>query len=279
MVFIYKRWEAFCSTLSMRNIHSVSALEVLQQKAKQPYLVLKHDVETDVRKSLALASIEQKFGHRGSFYVQAYLLDNKENVRMLKEIQSMGHEVSYHYDVMDSCRGNLPKALAEFSEKCLRFQDCGFTVITVCQHGNPVVERVGYTSNRDFFRSHEAREQFPGMADIMVNFKEAAVTDYIYYSDVGRRFQMIYDPLLNDITPSEDKNIPYLDLNAMLSNGMAGKENCIISTHPHRWTKYAVSNQLRAVAFWVVKTVVRLLIQIPIFKNQISRYYFLAKKI
>ena len=40
-------------------------------------------------------------------------------------MQEMGHEISYHYDVMDSCKGDLEAAIAEFEKNRKRFEEKG----------------------------------------------------------------------------------------------------------------------------------------------------------
>ena len=275
MIFVYKKWDEFCRKLHSSGIHSITAREV--RGDSQKYLVLKHDVETDVAKAYALAAIEEKYGHKGSYYVQAYLLDQPENVEILKKMQAMGHEISYHYDVMDSCKGDLNKAILEFDANKKKFEDNGFELETLCQHGNPIVERVGYTSNRDFFRSSKVQELYPDLCDIMVNFKAIRETDYTYYSDAGRQFKMIYDPLTNDIVNSDDKNISYPDLDGVFSSFCG--ENVIVSTHPHRWTKSAVIYGIKTAVFKGIKTVAKILVKIPFMKKLMSKYYYLAKKI
>jgi hypothetical protein len=117
MIFVYRQWDKFCRLLDSKNIHSITAAQVLLNKYNNKYLVLKHDVETAVEKAYRIAKIEHKYGHRGSYYVQAYLLKNKKNITLFKSIQDMGHEVSYHYDVMDQCKGKLDEAIEEF-KKC-----------------------------------------------------------------------------------------------------------------------------------------------------------------
>lgn len=276
MIFVYKKWDTFCKALKEKSMQSIPAKEV-SPKTKN-YIVLKHDVETDVSKAYNMAKIENKYGHRGTYYVQAYLMDDEKNIRMLKNMQDMGHEISYHYDVMDSCKGDLEKAIVEFEHNKDKFEQNGFKIETLCQHGNPVVERVGYTSNRDFFRSEVVRERYPELSDIMVNFKQMHQTDYTYFSDAGRKFKMIFDPINNDIVNSDDKNIVYKDLNALL-DAFQADEAYIISTHPHRWTDSAVIYVIKTVMFKTVKFVAKLLIKIPFIKRIMSRYYYLAKKI
>ncbi len=64
---------------------SIPTREILASTAN--YVVLKHDVETNVPKAYRLAAIEKKYGHRGSYYVQAYLLHDAANIRLLQEMQ------------------------------------------------------------------------------------------------------------------------------------------------------------------------------------------------
>ena len=274
MIFIYSAWDGFCSALKEKGIVSIPAREVSDKQGT--FLVLKHDIENTVSKAYRLAEIEHKYGHRGTYYAHAYLLDDPENVELLRKMQAMGHEVSYHYDVMNSNHGDLSSAIAEFEANRKRFGELGFPITTVCQHGNPVVERVGYTSNRDFFRSGRVQSLYPQIADIMVDFKEKHRTDYTYFSDAGRKFKMIFDPITNDIINSDDKNIPYESLDDLIA---ALPARAIISTHPHRWTESAVSYLVKEKVFNVIKSAAKLAMKVPPLRKIMSRYFYLAKKI
>ena len=276
MMFLFKYWDVFCKELADCGIKSIPACEVNAEM--QSYLVLKHDVETNVPNAYKIARIENKHGHRGSYYVQAYLLENENNIGLLKEMQGMGHEISYHYDVMDSCKGDLEKAIEEFEKNRNIFENNGFNVVTVCQHGNPVAERIGYHSNRDFFRSEKVRGLYPAVSDIMVNFKEQVPTDYLYFSDAGRRFNLIFDPINNDIENSDDKNVPFDNLQR-LTEGLTDKKGNIISIHPHRWMNSAVKYIIKNAIFKVLKATAKILQKIPVFNKIMSKYYYLAKKI
>ncbi len=276
MIFVYKKWENFCQKLSENSIHSIPACEVTSDLSG--YIVLKHDVETNVEYACKIAEIEHKYGHRGSYYVQANLLDNRANIDLLLKMQKMGHEISYHYDVLDSNNGNIDSAIIEFKKNIGLFESHGFKVATVCQHGNPIIERNGYNSNRDFFRSQRVQNLYPGLSDIMVNFKEKVQTEYSYFSDAGRVFKFIYDPINNDITDSESKNIPYKDLDELYNALVTNKGN-IISMHPHRWTKSAFVFLSKTIIFKILKSVAKILVKIPVFNRLMSKYYYLAKKV
>lgn len=276
MIFEYKKWDRFCHKLRMEGYVSIPACNINENNGK--YIILKHDVETNVHKAFELAKIENKYGHRGSYYVQAYLMSDKQNVDLLIAMKKMGHEISYHYDVMDSCKGNLNKAIIEFEKNKNIFEKNGFNIKTVCQHGNPVIDRIGYTSNRDFFRSRKVQELYPEISDIMVDYKIKYSTNYTYFSDAGRKFNIIFDPINNDLIPSDDKNIKCDDLDDVFK-AIKEAENVIISTHPHRWTSSSVEYVLKNFIFKLIKNTAKLMLHIPGMKKIMGRFYYLAKKI
>ena len=276
MNFTYKKWKSFCVGLREAGLRSIPANQVDASGAN--YIVLKHDVETNVKRAYDIACIERDTGHCGSYYVQAYLLNQESNVALLKKMQAMGHEISYHYDVMDSCKGNIDLAIEEFEKNRTHFEECGFSIQTVCQHGNPIVERVGYTSNRDFFRSERVQKLYPSISDIMVNYKRAYSTEYRYFSDAGRCFKLIYDPLNNDIEDTSDKDTLYSDLKQLLLS-LNGEGGYIISIHPHRWMKSSFLYAMKTLIFRVIRFCAKLAIKVPFMKKIMSKYYYLAKKI
>ncbi|HYE09813.1 MAG TPA: hypothetical protein VEF53_06505 [Patescibacteria group bacterium] len=277
-MFIYKQWEDFCKKLDDEGLNSIAAASALKEKNDKSFLILKHDVETNLLKSLRLAEIESMYSHRGSYYVQAYLLGDERNISILKKIQDLGHEVSYHHDVMDSNKGDLDKAKVEFQKNVALFEKYGFTVKTVCQHGNPVIERAGYTSNRDFFRDKEVQESFSSISEIMVNYKQRINNDFKYISDVGYGWKVIYDPETNDVVDSSDKDIPIQDLNRVIEYIKKNKF-VIISTHPHRWNRNMLSAKVKNTTFKLIKIIVKGLLRIPIMKKLMGKFYYLAKKI
>lgn len=277
-MFIYKEWDQFCEKLDKGGINSVTASSLLKGGFEKPFLILKHDVETSLVKALKLAEIEHKYSHKGTYYIQGYLLESKRNIKIMNKIQKLGHEVSYHHDVMDSNKGNIEKAELEFKEYCELFKRNGFDIITVCQHGNPIIERKGYTSNRDFFRNSEIANRYNHVSEIMVNFKSRIKTNFKYVSDAGYGWKIIFDPETNDIINSDDKNISLNDLDELIKVVRSG-DSIIVSTHPHRWQKRYIVAYIKDMVFKVIKRIVKLTIKIPIIKKILNRYYFLAKKI
>ena len=89
MMFLFRYWDSFCKELADNGIKSIPAREV--NADVRSYLVLKHDVETNVPNAYKIAQIENKYGHRGSYYVQAYLLENENNVRLSRQYLPLTH--------------------------------------------------------------------------------------------------------------------------------------------------------------------------------------------
>lgn len=53
-------------------------------------------------------------------------MNDPKNVELLSEMQANGHEISYHYDVMDSNKGDIDKAMEEFEQNAETFRHNGF---------------------------------------------------------------------------------------------------------------------------------------------------------
>lgn len=277
-MFVYEEWENFCRRLSDKAVYAVTAEYLLKRNSEQGFVVLKHDVETNPKKALKLALIEHKYGHKGTYYVQAYLLKQEKNIKILRKIQDMGHEVSYHHDVMDSNAGDLKKAEIEFISNCELFRKNGFEIRTVCQHGNPIVKREGYHSNRDFFRNSEIENKFQDIAEIMVNYKARIKRAYMYISDAGYGWKLIFDPENNDIIDTEDKDIKIATLEEV-EVYVDGKNSLILSVHPHRWSQNEFIANTRHKIFTLIKKNVKQVMRISVVKKILEKFYFLAKKI
>lgn len=275
MKFTYSEWEGFCRALSKRGIYSTAACSVLESYRSNTsisirFLNLKHDVESHPEKALELAKLESKYGHHSTYYIQGALM-TEANVRIFKEIQGLGHEVSIHHEVMDLARGDLLSAIDIFESEIKRFESFGFKIITVCQHGNPVSEY----ENRDFFKSQLVQKKFHNIVDIMVNYGREIAQDYVYISDAGMSFNVILDPM----SPySKSKLVGNSDdvLNFLLKNP---DRSFIVSAHPHRYNRYSYIATIHKIVFDVVRIIARPLLRVPTIKKFIFNHSSITKYI
>ncbi len=278
-MFIFKEWELFCSQIVDLSIKCVTAEEALSfSKTSERYIIIKHDVETSVGKALKLAQIENKYQLRATYYVQSYLLKDLSNVEKLKKIKTLGHEVTYHYDVLDSNDGNYDLAEIEFDETLLRFKKLGFDVKTVCPHGNPVKERDGWSSNKDFFRNKRLNKKYAMIADIVINPEKFINSEMVYISDAGFGWKIISDITNND-TESVQNDMKLDGLDKVVGLLSEVNKTYIISAHPHRWNSNKTLAHINKNMFFTLRYIVRTLIKIPIMNRIIGKFYYLAKKI
>lgn len=273
MRFVFGQWDKLCSEV-LSNLNCILVREIPNQPANKAWVAVKHDVETSVDKALILAKIENAHGVCGTYFVQSYLLE--QNLSLLQEIASLGHEVSYHYDVLDANNGNVDLALAEFTETVGRFENAGFKITSVCPHGNPLMVRSGWSSNKDFFRNRRVANHFPQIFDVVVQASEVLEQKPSYISDAGYAWKSITNVDSNDVINQPDSVIGSYDdlVSSITSNG-----NVIISSHPHRWEKSRAMALFNIFKFTLLRFVAKKLSKNLFMKRIMSKFYFLAKKI
>ncbi len=271
-MFVFSQWDTICQRISAK-YRCIRADEILKQDSYN-WIVVKHDVETDVIKALELAKIEKKYGIRATYYVQADLL--KDNYTYLQQISEMGHEVTYHYDVLDAFNGDIDKAIDSFQAILDDFSAYDFQIKTVCPHGNPIKIREGWTSNKDFFRNKKVNERFPDILDIVVHLPDRLGYPYTYVSDAGYGWKIITSVHTNDLQNQEsDVKVRDKDLLETIEN----IQTMILSTHPHRWERNKMIFFVKYIRFQMIRYMARKIASVGLFKKLMSRYYFLAKKI
>ena len=267
-LFIYKYWDSLCENIS-KEYNTIKADEI-NDNLDTNWLLIKHDVETNVPKALKLAQIEHKYNIKATYYIQADLVE--ENHKTLQEIASLGHEVSYHYDVLDEFDGDMIEARESFVSNIEMFNRYGFDIKSICPHGNPIKIRDGWSSNKDFFRDRDIQKDFSDILDIVVALPNI-LDSYSYISDAGYSFKLISDVANNDKKESRDKPI------SNLLDNINPNSKTILSTHPHRWESSSFKFILKVYGFKIIKTVAKKLLKIPILERLMSKYYYLAKRV
>ncbi len=87
---------------------------------KNKSIMLRHDVDARKQNSLRFAEIQHEFGIRGSYYFRVVPESYDETV--IRRVAELGHEIGYHYETMDTSKGNAEAAYHEF---CKTSNDSG----------------------------------------------------------------------------------------------------------------------------------------------------------
>lgn len=190
------------------------------------FLLLRHDVDRKVRNAARMARIEADRGVPATYYVRTATFDPG----FVRALESLGHEVGYHYEDYVRSDGDLEDAHDRFGRNLQLFRRyCD--VETVCMHGNPLSPH----DNRDMWTAPGApafgEYDLLGEAYLSMDF-----VDVTYFSDTGRTWRdgdlKIKDHPVGDSAKAVSA-ADTADLAALLHAG-AFDRGCLL-VHPERW--------------------------------------------
>jgi hypothetical protein len=198
-------------------------------------IILRHDVDRAIKKSFEMARLESDYGIKSTYYFRY----NEDTFKpdIIRKIFDMGHEIGYHYEVIDKAGCNFEKSFEIFQKEIEEFRLIT-DVNTVCMHGNPLSpwSNLGIWNRYDF-------EDFGiiGEPYISIDYKKV-----LYYTDTGRTWS---DPKVLKKYFIDNKD--FIDRSGI--NGKFKPENifstddiirlieskkfpqiCLL-THPNRW--------------------------------------------
>lgn len=186
-------------------------------------IILRHDVDRKIEAAMNMARLEHSMDIRATYYFRK--VDGVFCPPIIKEIESMGHEVGYHYEVLDKTNGNKERAIELFEKELNEFRK--FTRIsTVCMHGNPLTR----WSNKELWQEYDFRD-FGIICEpyLSINYNEV-----FYFSDTGRTWNNDLN-VKDTVAHNFDKKIYSTDQILKLINEQKFRQLCIL-VHPNRWT-------------------------------------------
>ncbi len=209
---------------------------------KNQYGIIRHDVDRPPHNVIKIAEIEKELGIQSTYYFR-FLKKHFVSDIILK-VKLLGHEIGYHYEVLDKAHGNVDKALEIFNKEWMSFKQ--WNSETACAHGNPLTKN----NNLDIWKFYSFEEfGIIGEAYLSIDFNK-----YIYFSDVGRRWN---SPLVDE----NKKKIKFKTVN-QLANFLINnrQKNIYILTHPSRWNDNYLW-WLRELVFQFIKNIAKIIIK------------------
>ena len=149
--------------------------------------------------------------------------------KLIRAIADMGHEVGFHYEVLDEAKGNYDLAINLFKEELGRLRQI-VKVETACMHGNPLTRWL----NRDLWKHFDIGDMgLKGEAYL-------SVKDVFYLSDTGRIWDM--SRKLKDMLPfalpvemiGNERVVTTDDVIRIVKT--AGVPRFYLTIHPERWS-------------------------------------------
>lgn len=202
------------------------------QHRGQRCVVLRHDVDRRPGNALAMAALEADLGIAATYYFRHPATFIPE---VIARVQTLGHEVGYHYEVFAKARGDYTEAIGLFGRELAEFREL-CDVKTICMHGSPLSRY----DNRDLWKAYDF-QTFGIVGEAYLSMAEKGLC---YFTDTGRNWggkHSVRDAMPGAGTaPVETTD----DLVRWIGDG--GVEGLYLTVHPERW---AVSERGWAVGY------------------------------
>jgi hypothetical protein len=216
------------TTLKERGYSFLKVNDFFVQPEMSRGIILRHDVDSLPENSLKLAKIQYSNEIFGTYYFR--IIPKSFNDSIIRQIAEMGHEIGYHYETMDTFKGNVDIAYSEFS-KNLEFFRKLVPINTVCMHGSPLSK----FDNKEIWNKYDYKH----LGIIAEPTLDVDYNRIFYLTDTGRMWDG-YKVSIRDKSsllsrmfwPSYHTSFDII--NALKENSFP--ESVMINFHPQRWT-------------------------------------------
>jgi glycosyltransferase involved in cell wall biosynthesis len=224
--FTLNKFEELCRQALLSGYTILPVIDyLLNSVKKERLLVLRHDVDSDPKSALRMAKIEHGLGIRSTYYFRK--TNGVFKTHIIIAIAELGHEIGYHYEVLDKTRGNYKKAILLFGRELASLRQL-VDIKTICMHGKPLTP----WDNRDLWKKYNHSE-FGLLGEAYLSMTDKNIT---YLSDTGRNWSekhKIKDRLFNNriqnVTATSTN-----DVIGLIKNGQI--HDIYVVSHPERWS-------------------------------------------
>ena len=192
--------------------------------SKSKVVMLRHDVDDLPDNSLRFARIQNELGIKGVYYFRA--VPQSWDINIIKEIASLGHEVGYHYETMDTAKGNIDVAWDQFKLHLGELRKL-VPVSTICMHGSP----------RSKFDNKEVWKKFDYKSlDLLGEpYYDIDFDKVLYCTDTGRRWDGDKVSVRDKVKSTYEMSFHSTDdiINALGNSSLP--DQLMFNFHPQRW--------------------------------------------
>lgn len=223
--FTLDKYRELCQTLLEYNYSIEPVFDYLQrcdvgQESHNKVAIIRHDVDRKLGNSLRMAELEHAMGIRSTYYFRYPYTFKPEIVR---QIQGLGHEIGYHYEVLSKTKGDFQKAIALFASELDEFRKI-CPVDTICMHGNPLSP----VDNRDLWKRHDFH-QFGIKGEAYLSIRNVD-----YFSDTGRNWNG-ENNLRDFLTSNSSQECLETTDDLIQFIRETGSRVIYLTIHPERW--------------------------------------------
>lgn len=185
-------------------------------------VILRHDIDEKKQKALEFAELEKCNNVSATYYFR--ILPVSFSRSLIQRIESMGHEIGYHYEDLSRNKGNIEKAIQEFETNLSTFRSFS-QIDTICMHGAALSKY----DNRDLWKDHDYRNYgIIGEPYLDLDFHKV-----LYLTDSGQ----CWDGEKYTVRDKTQRhhNIQISNTEDIMSLIHMLPSHLMITTHPNRW--------------------------------------------
>jgi hypothetical protein len=240
--FTLKKYESLIQAIKIMDYTPYTVYDFLKSPP-QKCVILRHDVDREVFRNLMMARLEYINGIRSTYYFRHN--ENTFKPDVITQIAKMGHEIGFHYEVMDKANGDPKRAIEIFQRELDDFRKVTENITeihTVCMHGNPLKP----WSNRDLWEKYDFRDfGIDGEPYFSIDYNKV-----FYLTDTGRTWADRKIRVKDTIDRSDAREGADLKAIALTSTGLNSisttddviqliqsqkiPQICLL-VHPNRW--------------------------------------------
>lgn len=178
--FTYTKYKKLCKAIMESNYPVLTVNKYLSsRKPLDKFIILRHDVDLKPERSLHIAKLESELGISSTYYFR--MIREVYKPELIKKIAAFGHEIGYHYEVVDKAKGDLEKALEIFKSELAKLKVLT-TISTICMHGRSWSK----WDNRTLWEKYDfTRFGILGEAYLSIDYSNIA-----YFSDTARTWDI-----------------------------------------------------------------------------------------
>lgn len=187
-------------------------------------VVLRHDVDKLPFNAFQTALLENKMEICATYYFR--MIDGVYKPATINKISGLGHEIGYHYENMDTCKGDTHKALQDFKTNLDKLGTL-VPVKTACMHGSPLSQY----DNRKIWEKYDYRD----FGIIAEPYFDINYNDVFYITDTGRSWNNESVSVRDKVNSGFDINIKNTHHLIELIKTDQLPDKIMINVHPQRW--------------------------------------------
>ena len=223
--FTLSKYRDVCQAIVSSGYVALNMHDYLTQGYANNCIILRHDVDRKPDRAQKMAHIEHDHGITSTYYFRTV----KEVFQpgIIRDISNLGHEIGFHYEVLDKAKGDENKAILLFKSELEELRKMA-EITTICMHGNPLSSWI----NRDIWNKYDFNDfGIIGEAYLSIDYSNVS-----YFSDTGRAWNSSKHSIKDIVEDNPYKGtIRSTDELIDLIQSQTQQNICIL-THPNRWT-------------------------------------------